>query len=136
VTNTVWITHPETGAVAEVPAAALPMYRQSNWEPLTEEELAAREEAAAEEARAADEHMLALAEQALGNGPAVPPLEDALSDEEMAVRGEEALATADEPTAEDLGAVPGPHTADEIERGADVTAGDAAGRRTTKKGND
>jgi hypothetical protein len=53
VSETVWIKHPETGGVVEVPRDALAMYRQSGWDVLTDEEIAEREKAAADEAAAA-----------------------------------------------------------------------------------
>lgn len=68
-----WIKHPETGAVVEVPREALPMYRQSNWDTLTDEELDEMERARADEVAAAEDAMREQAEIALGAAPAPPP---------------------------------------------------------------
>jgi hypothetical protein len=57
VSETVWIKHPETGGVVEVPRDALAMYRQSGWDLLTDEEIAEREQAAANEVAAAERAM-------------------------------------------------------------------------------
>jgi hypothetical protein len=70
--STVWITHPVTGGVVEVPAEGLPMYRQSGWELLPDKELAKREKAAAAETTAAEKAMAQSAAVALGQAPAPP----------------------------------------------------------------
>jgi hypothetical protein len=38
--KTAWIRHPQTEAVIEVPESAVPVYLQSDWVPLTDEETA------------------------------------------------------------------------------------------------
>jgi hypothetical protein len=72
VSETVWIRHPETEAVVEVPKAALPMYRQSNWDLLTKKELADLQQAQADEEAAAVARMEQLGRVALGQEPPPP----------------------------------------------------------------
>lgn len=38
--SSAWIRHPQTEAVIEVPASAIPFHVQSGWVPLTEQEVA------------------------------------------------------------------------------------------------
>lgn len=45
--NTVWVRHPDTGGVAEVPETAVPMLRQSGWDLMSGKDVAARERQAA-----------------------------------------------------------------------------------------
>lgn len=69
---TVWIRHGDTGAVVEVPAEALPMYRQSGWDTVPKKDLADRDAAAADEAAAAEAAMQEQARLALGQEPTPP----------------------------------------------------------------
>jgi hypothetical protein len=48
--STVWIRHPETGGVAQVPESAVPIYRQSNWDVMSEADVIAMEERLTREA--------------------------------------------------------------------------------------
>lgn len=57
-----WIRHPDTGGQAEVPEEALPIYRQSGWEPMPKKAVAELEKAAADELAAAEQSMRAAAE--------------------------------------------------------------------------
>lgn len=74
--ETIWIKHSELGAFAEVPASALPTWRQSGWDTATEEELAEREQSAADEREAAEAWMQEIAEnaRAVEAPPPLPPL--------------------------------------------------------------
>jgi hypothetical protein len=120
--ETVWIKHPETGHVSEVPEAALPNYRQSGWDVMSEDELAERNQALAEEAAEAEQRnrLLGLA--------ALPADHPAVADaDELREQGESAVETTNSPTAVELGAVPGPSNTDDPNS-------DAVGRRS-KKGN-
>lgn len=82
--DTVWIKHAETGAVAEVPADALPMYRQSNWDVLTKKEIGERDQAQADDTARSEAEMRALADKALGATPppAPPPSDPPHSDDD------------------------------------------------------
>lgn len=73
--DTVWITHSGTGGVAEVPADALPMYRQSGWDVLPKADRDARDQAAADEIAAAEADMVTKARAAREQGPPQPPPE-------------------------------------------------------------
>lgn len=64
--ETIWISHPETGHVTEVPRDALPVYRQSGWDVLTDDEVGERAQAAAEEAAATEKAIQEQADKALG----------------------------------------------------------------------
>lgn len=105
----VWITHPGTGGVAEVPKEALPMYRQSGWDTLPAAERDAMHVASADETTAAEADMqdkarTARSENAVAPSPPTEP--------------DTAVALADQP-------------ADEAVKD---TAKDApAGRRTKKE---
>lgn len=55
----VWIRHSETGGVAQVPESAVPIYRQSNWDLMSAEDVAAMESRLAREAATAEQAMTA-----------------------------------------------------------------------------
>ena len=57
VTEMVWAKHPEHEAPALVPKSAIPMLRQSNWEPLTDKEVADLEKTDADRVAEAEEAM-------------------------------------------------------------------------------
>jgi hypothetical protein len=63
--GTVWIKHPELGAVSEVPESALPIWRQSGWDLLTD--------AAVDERAAAEAWMQEIAENARAVQAPPPP---------------------------------------------------------------
>lgn len=67
--ETVWIKHPETGHVSEVPKDALSIYRQSNWDVLSDNELAAIQKQQADDQARAEGRIHELAAKALGNEP-------------------------------------------------------------------
>jgi hypothetical protein len=159
VNNTIWIKHPETGAVVEVPGAALPMYRQSGWDLLPDDDLDALERERVEELAAAERDMQEKADAALSaetgpgedertpeelaeigdaalGAPEEPEPQETRTPEELAEIGDAALGRAEVPTAEDEGAVPGPYTDDQLAVAEELPAPakDAGGRRT-KKGN-
>jgi hypothetical protein len=71
--GTVWIKHPELGAVSEVPESALPTWRQSGWDLLTDDELAERDQAAVDERAAAEAWMQEIAENARAVQAPPPP---------------------------------------------------------------
>jgi hypothetical protein len=73
--DTVWITHPGTGGVVEVPEEALPQYRQSGWDVMPEKEVERRAKAAADEAAAAEAAMVEAGKVALGQVPPPPTAE-------------------------------------------------------------
>lgn len=74
--GTVWIKHPGLDAVSEVPASALPTWRQAGWDLLSDEELDALEREKVEEAAAAEQLMQQIAEQGAQVEPPLPePLE-------------------------------------------------------------
>ena len=56
--NTIWIRHAETGGEAEVPEAALPIYRQSGWDLMSDKDVAKREKEAADALAAAERAMI------------------------------------------------------------------------------
>jgi hypothetical protein len=120
VSDTVWMRHPETGAVGEVPAGSLSMQRQSGWDLLGEDDVVERERAAAEDVEAAEAAMREKAAGAL-NQDDVLSVDDTRPEDELVQLGEEALASAsaDEATTADVLSAP---TKD-------------AGGRQTKKGN-
>jgi hypothetical protein len=75
--GTVWIKHSELGAVSEVPESALPTWRQSGWDLLTDDELAERDQAAVDERDAAEAWMQEIAENARAvQAPPSPALAD------------------------------------------------------------
>lgn len=82
-TEYIWVKHPETGAVNEIPREALPMLRQSGWDALTDEEAAEREQAVVDETATAEQAMREQADEALSTSappqppPAVPDDRDA-----------------------------------------------------------
>jgi len=55
--NLKWIRHPETGGVVQVPESAVPIYRQSNWDVLTDEQVADLEKSFTEQAATAEKAM-------------------------------------------------------------------------------
>lgn len=71
--STVWIKHPTTGHVAEIPRDALAIYRQSGWDTLTDDEIAERAQAAADEAAEIARAIEEQAEKALPTS-APPPI--------------------------------------------------------------
>lgn len=82
--ETIWIKHSGLGAVSEVPASSLPQWRQSGWDLLTDDELAAREQAAVNERESAEAWMQEIAGNARdveapppAPAPPVPSSEDA-----------------------------------------------------------
>jgi hypothetical protein len=81
--NLVWIRHLEHGGTAQVPESAVPIYRQSNWDLMSDSDVAEMENALAQ--RSAD------AEQAMANTPVV-----------------ETPATQPAPAAADPGPAPAP----------------------------
>lgn len=68
--NLVWIRHLEHGGTAQVPESALPIYRQSNWDAMSADEVAEMENRLAQ--RSADAEQ-AMAEQAATEAPAPDP---------------------------------------------------------------
>lgn len=56
---TAWIRHPQTKAVVEVPASAIPIYVQSGWVQLSDPEIADLYAKQAEQRRAAESAMAA-----------------------------------------------------------------------------
>jgi hypothetical protein len=63
--NLVWIRHLEHGGTTQVPESAVPIYRQSNWDLMSDADVAEMENALTR--RAAD------AEQAMANTPTPAP---------------------------------------------------------------
>lgn len=55
--NQVWIRHLEHGGTAQVPESAVPVYRQSNWDVMSADEVAEMENAAARHAADAEQAM-------------------------------------------------------------------------------
>jgi hypothetical protein len=53
----VWIRHPETGGVAQVPESAVPIYRQSNWDVMSAADVAEMEKRLTREAADAEQAM-------------------------------------------------------------------------------
>lgn len=53
----VWIHHPETGGVVEVPESAVPIYRQSGWDLVSKKDVTARAKAEAEASIEAEKAM-------------------------------------------------------------------------------
>lgn len=74
---TVWIKHPDTGGVSEVPKDALPIYRQSGWQDLSDTEVEALLNERADEQAKAEQRLIRLGQQALGNEPPAPPEQSA-----------------------------------------------------------
>lgn len=64
-TEYIWVRHPDTEAVTQIPKEALPMLRQSGWDTLPEGDIAERERAAVEEVAAAERSMQDEAARAL-----------------------------------------------------------------------
>lgn len=52
--STIWIKHPVLDAVSEVPASALPQWRQAGWDLLPDDELAELKRTDAEASAAAE----------------------------------------------------------------------------------
>lgn len=71
--STIWIRHPETKAVVEVPEPTLPIYRQSGWDLLPEKDLADMQRREAEEAAALEQALRDAAEKAGATLPPLPP---------------------------------------------------------------
>ena len=75
--NQVWIRHQETGGTAQVPESAVPIYRQSNWDVMSEADVIEMEKRLTREAADAEQAMTApapapepAAEAELGPSPA------------------------------------------------------------------
>lgn len=97
----VWIRHPATEAVVEVPKEALPMYRQSGWNTVPKKDLAEREKTLADEIAAAEADMEEKARQARGEAPPAPPADDAAT--QGASLAEPGVSLADEPSSDAAG---------------------------------
>lgn len=80
---TMWVHHPVTDAKAEIPKDALPIYRQSGWEPMSDEDVAADAEAAEAQRRATEQAMLDASGAVKAADPAVPdpPVDPAPADD-------------------------------------------------------
>lgn len=75
----VWIRHPETGGVAQVPESAVPIYRQSNWDVMSAADVAEMEKRRAREAADAEQAMI-------GSNPTPEPAPEAELDPSPAPR--------------------------------------------------
>jgi hypothetical protein len=73
--NLVWIRHLEHHGTAQVPESAVPIYRQSNWDVMSEAEVAEMEQGLAHAAVAAEQAMAGTpaGETATGSAPAAAP---------------------------------------------------------------
>jgi hypothetical protein len=71
--STIWIRHPETKAVVEVPEPTLPIYRQSGWDLLPEKDLADMQRREADDAAAVEQALRDAAERAGATLPPLPP---------------------------------------------------------------
>lgn len=70
---TLWIRHPITKAIAQVPEAALPIYRQSGWDLLPDKDVDELHRAAAAEVVAAEQAMRNTATPTAPAGPEPAP---------------------------------------------------------------
>lgn len=86
--GTVWIKHPGLDAVSEVPASALPQWRQAGWDLLSDAELDELEREAAEESAAAEAWLRSFS--GIATEEAAPPPSDV----------QPSSSDADEPPAE------------------------------------
>jgi hypothetical protein len=71
--STIWIRHPGTKAVVEVPEPTLPIYRQSGWDLLPDKDLADMQRREAEESAAIEQALRDAAEKAGATLPPLPP---------------------------------------------------------------
>lgn len=78
--STIWIRHPDTKAVVEVPEPALPVYRQSGWEILPDKDLADMRRREVDEVAANEKAMRDAAEKAGASLPPLPPAETGASE--------------------------------------------------------
>lgn len=67
--NQVWIRHLEHGGTAQVPESALPIYRQSNWDLMSAEDVAEMENQLQQRSAAAEQ---AMASSSADKAPANP----------------------------------------------------------------
>lgn len=70
----IWIKHEELDVWSEVPKDSLPMWRQSGWQPVTQEELDDRNQAVLDEAAAAEAYLREFGEQGQDVTPPPPDL--------------------------------------------------------------
>jgi hypothetical protein len=78
--STIWIRHPDTKAVVEVPEPALPVYRQSGWDLLPKKDLDDMVQRQVDEVAANEKAMRDAAEKAGATLPPLPPAETGASE--------------------------------------------------------